>query len=89
MKYKALSEQYEASLKSLTVSMPLSAVLFVIAGIWQLIKYIDSIFWISFIFFGIAAIVIVMYFILRKYLRRKIAESKEWEKQHFKDEPEQ
>ena len=86
MKIKSLLEQYEFSLKCLTVSMPIAAAIFVIAGIVTLIKYINSMSWFCLIFFGLAAMVIVEYFVIRRYMLKKIAQLKEEENPQPQDD---
>lgn len=68
-----LKQQYEFSLKILTILMPISAVFFVVMGIVFCFK-LGQFFYFAFIFFGISAIVLGMFFFIRAYIKSKILE---------------
>lgn len=74
-----LKQQYEFSLKILTILMPISAVFFVVMGIVFCFK-LGQLFYFAFIFFGISAMVLGMFFFIRAYIKKKLSEIEKREK---------
>ena len=67
----SLLEQYELSLKTTSVSMPLGAIILIVGGIIAAIKY-SKVFWVGIILGALGLLVIVMFVFIRKYLLKKI-----------------
>ena len=78
MKINSLLDQYELSLKTTSISMPLGAIIFIVGGIIACIKY-SQIFWVGIILGVLGVIEIVMFVFIRRYLLKKIAELKQQE----------
>lgn len=73
-----LLEQYELSLKSISIGMPLGAIIFIAAGIIFGIKY-SQVFWIGIILGALGLLDIVMFVFIRRYILKRITELKQQE----------
>ncbi len=71
MKFMDLLEQYKFSLKTIRVSMPISAVILFIFGIVMSIVY-SPVYWVGIIVSSIGIVVLVMFFIIKNYLVKQI-----------------
>lgn len=83
MKVRTLLEQYEFSLKTYNVSMPITIAFGVIASIVAFVK--APVFWLGLIFLSLAGVTALMYVLIRKYLKKRIQELQEEEEQKQND----
>lgn len=81
-----LKEQYEFTLKMQTISMPIAALAFVIMGIVFCIKF-TAVIWVGLILIGLGIGTIGLYFALRAYIKKKIAQLESEEKAETKNAP--
>ncbi len=68
-----LKKQYEFSLKTLSVTMPISSIAFVIMGIVFSVKF-SQIVWVGIIVISTGILILGLYFVLRAYIKKKIAQ---------------
>lgn len=66
-----LKKQYEFSLKTLSFTMPISSIVFVIMGIVFCIKF-SQIVWVGVIVISTGIMILGLYFALRAYIKRKL-----------------
>jgi len=81
-----LKEQYEFALKVQTIAMPIAALAFVVMGIVFCIKF-TAVLWVGLILIGLGLGVIGLYFGLRAYVKKKIAQLDAEEKTESNDVP--
>lgn len=79
MKIKTLLDQYEFSLKTYNVLMPITIAFWVIASIVAFVKYPDA--WLGLIFLALGGVTALMFVLIRKYLKKKIKELREEEEE--------
>lgn len=70
MKTYTLKEQYELSLKSLSLVMPISSLFLIIIGIC--ILSIKTVWWGGLILIGIGGLVLLEYYFICKFIKKKI-----------------
>lgn len=75
----SLKEQYKFTLKVETIFMPIAALAFVVMGIVFSIKF-AAVFWVGLILIGLGLGTIGLYFGLRAYIKKKIAQIEAEEK---------
>ncbi len=68
-----LKKQYEFSLKTLSVTMPIASIVFVIMGIVFCVKF-SQIVWVGIIVISTGILILGLYFVLRAYIKRKIVQ---------------
>ncbi len=78
-KINSLLEQYKFSWKMLSISMPISAVVFFVFGIILSVINGKFLWWGLVIGLAIALMIIIIYIFIRKYMLRKIAELEQQE----------
>lgn len=78
---KSLSEQYELSLATLKLSMPVIGGLLILAGV-ILASALKEVFWVGIIVAVTGVCVLLLFLIIRNYLLTKIAELKKQESEN-------
>ena len=73
-----LLEQYEFSLKTISLSMPLVAVVLAVVGIVVCIVR-PAITWVGILFIGLGVVTVAMYLFLRWYMLKRINELEQQE----------
>ncbi len=71
MKFMDLLEQYKFSLKTIKVTMPIMSLVWFIFAVVVWIFY-SAIYWVGIIFAAIGIVVLVMFFIIKNYLVKRI-----------------
>ena len=72
MRIYSLKEQYEFSLKLLSILMPTVSSIFIFSGIC--ILFVKTIWWVGLVFIGIGLLTLLEYYFIRKYAKKKIKE---------------
>lgn len=72
MRIYSLKDQYELSLKLLSILMPTVSSIFIFIGIC--ILFVKAIWWVGLIFIGIGLLTLLEYYFIRKYIKKKIKE---------------
>lgn len=74
----SLSEQYEFSLKTISIGMPLCAIILVVAGIvCCIMEQVAT--WVGILLISLGVLVVAMYIFMRKYMLKRIDELKQQE----------